>query len=235
MTLETFSELKNEFPEKFNEPKFDENSELKALSDSFNALVYKSRIEDGKAHWERIDKVFGDIQIAIDNYQKLQREKEFIEKERLELSNKSRKYEIFMNILFLSFAVVCVSNILPLNIMIFIATAILIFYVHHKLGVQDFFSQTTILSAIYNFEINRIINDIGSHGFHGTTLERFTKYSNSIYQRPLSKPNIEKAELILEIQESILQFHILEKINPDNNITESENYRSLINRFYLTN
>jgi hypothetical protein len=235
MTEQIFSELKNQFPEKFSSPEFEENYELKQLSDSFLALRYKSRIEDQKSNWIKVDKVFGAIQIAIDNYQKLQCEKEFIKQQGTELSSKSRKYEIFMNILFLSFTAISISNIFSLNILILIATAIVIFYVHHKLGFNEFFSQTTMLNAIYDFEINMITSEIGLHGFHGTTLERFTKYRNSIYQRPLSKPNIEKAELILEIQQSILQFHILEKINPDNNITESENYRYLINRFYLTN
>jgi hypothetical protein len=140
-----------------------------------------------------------------------------------------------MNILFLSFAAISISNIFPLNILIFIATAIAIFYVHQKLGFNEFDSQTTILNAIYEFEIRRIKNDISLHGCHEQTLERFTKYRNNIYERSLSKSDIEKAELILEIQKSILQFDILKNINPDNNITENENYRSLINQFYLTN
>jgi hypothetical protein len=235
MTVKIFSELKNEFPEKFSKSEFDENSELKEMSDSLNALRYKSRIEDARDNWQKIDEVFREIQIAIDSYQRLQREKQFIEKEGSELRDSAKKYDIFMNISFLSFTLACIFNILPLNILIFSATAIVVFYLHHKLRIQDFFAQTTILNAIYNFEINRICNDIGSHGFHEKTLERFTKYRNSIYERPLSKSKIEKSELILEIQESILQFDILKKINPDNDVTENENYRSLINHFYLTN
>jgi len=232
MTEKIFSELKTEFPEKFSKSKFDENSELKELSDSLNALRYKSRIEDARANWKKIDEIFREIQLAIDNYQRLQREKKFIENEGTELRESAKKYEIFMNILFLSFSLACIFNILPLNILIFSATVIVVFYLHHKLRIQDFFAQTTILSAIYNFEINRIINDIGSHGFNEKTLERFTKYRDSIYDRPLSKSKIEKAELLLEIQESIFQFDILEKIDPTNEIKKSRLYETLIQASY---
>ena len=127
MTVKIFSELKNEFPEKFSKSEFDENSELKEMSDSLNALRYKSRIEDARDNWQKIDEVFREIQIAIDSYQRLQREKQFIEKEGSELRDSAKKYDIFMNISFLSFTLACIFNILPLNILIFSATAIVVF------------------------------------------------------------------------------------------------------------
>jgi hypothetical protein len=232
MTQQTFSELRNQFPEKFSEPKFDENSELKELSDSFHALVYKSRIEDEKGYWEKIDEIFNEVQNSINIYQKLQHEKIFINKNGTELAQKNIKYDIFMNVLFFCFALICFFNFLSANITIFLATAIIIFYLHHKLSFLDFFSQTTILNAIYNFEINRIINDISLHGFHERTLKNFTKYKNSIYDSSLSECEAEKAELFLEIQESILRLKILEKIDPSNNITESSDYRFMTNLSY---